>query len=206
MSHNNIQAVLFDFGGVIADEGFRDGLIQLAVEQELDTAAIVHEGMQAVYDSGFVLGTGTGDDFWQLMRERMGLSGEDETLSKYCMDRFVVRDWMMDCVRQLNEDGYVTGILSDQTHWLDELDQTYHFMASFDHVYNSYYMGKGKQDPSLFDDISEKLKLPPSSILFVDDNEGHIQRARAKNWQAILYVDKNDFLKQLEIILNRQKE
>ncbi|MCW9024012.1 MAG: HAD family phosphatase [Gammaproteobacteria bacterium] len=202
MLNKNIHAVLFDFGGVIADEGFRDGLIQLAVEQGLDTEIIVHEGMQAVYDSGFVLGTGTGHDFWQLMRENTGLSGEYDILTKYCMDRFVVRDWMMDCVSQLHNEGYIVGILSDQTHWLDELDQIYHFMDRFDHIYNSYYMGKGKQDPSLFDDIAERLQISPSSILFVDDNEGHIQRARSRGWQAILYVDRDDFNQQLATILN----
>jgi hypothetical protein len=35
MSSSKIRAVLFDFGGVLAEEGFRNGLLQLAVEQGL---------------------------------------------------------------------------------------------------------------------------------------------------------------------------
>jgi hypothetical protein len=35
MSGSRIRAVLFDFGGVLAAEGFRNGLLQLAAEQGL---------------------------------------------------------------------------------------------------------------------------------------------------------------------------
>ena len=68
MSKHSIRAVLFDFGGVIAEEGFRDGLIALAKAQGLDAVDLHAAGIQAVYDSGFVLGRGTAADFWALLR------------------------------------------------------------------------------------------------------------------------------------------
>ena len=122
-----IIVVLFDYGGVLADEGFRDGLVTLATEQGLDVAAMPAEGMKAVYDSGFVLGRGTAANFWALMRQRTGLEGTDDVLTDRILSGFVIRPWIMEQVQQLHEQGYVTGILSDQTDWLDSLNKTYHF-------------------------------------------------------------------------------
>ena len=204
MSSKKISVVLFDYGGVLADEGFRDGLVALAKEQDLDTAAMPAEGMKAVYDSGFVLGHGTAADFWALMRERTGLKGDDDVLTDRILSSFVIRPWMIERVQQLHEQGYVTGVLSDQTDWLDRLDKEYPFYNAFDHVFNSYYRGKGKQDKSLFSDVATELDMLPGEILFIDDDAGNVARARDMGMQALQFVDKESFLLQLkQLIRNR---
>lgn len=201
MSSSAIKAVLFDFGGVLAEEGFRAGLRALATEQGLDARHISEQGMQAVYDSGFVLGKGSAARFWAMLRERSGLRGDDDSLSTRILSGFVLRPWMMTRVRQLRERGYLTGILSDQTHWLDELDSRDHFSAVFDRVYNSYYLGKGKRDPSLFADVLADLNLPAAAVLFIDDDAGNVDRARAAGLQAIQYIDQQGFDAAIEAIL-----
>jgi putative hydrolase of the HAD superfamily len=203
MKKTAISAVLLDFGGVLADEGFHNGLIALADEQGLEAGSLISAGMQAVYDSGFVLGHGTSAQFWQLMRLRTGLTGEDSELTQRILDGFEVRPWMIQRVKDLHEHGYVTGILSDQTNWLDILDEQYHFSDVFDHVYNSYYMGKGKRDPSLFTYVANDLGMNSAKILFVDDNAGNVQRARDAGMQALLYVDREGFLSDLDKELSK---
>lgn len=198
MLNQSIKAVLFDFGGVLAEEGFHNGLVAMASEQGLNVDDMPGTAMQAVYDSGFVLGRGTAADFWALMRERTGLKGEDAALTKRILDGFIIRPWMMELVRQLRVQGVITGILSDQTDWLDRLDEKDHFYDAFDHVFNSYYLGKGKQDSSLFTDIAAVLALPPSAILFVDDNADNVARARGAGLQAIHYVDRDSFMVEME--------
>ena len=202
MTGNTIKAVLFDFGGVLAEEGFRDGLLALAAEQGLDAQHITEQGMRAVYDSGFVLGKGTVAGFWALLRERTGLRGDDEWLSERILHGFVLRPWMIARVRQLREQGYVTGILSDQTHWLDELDSRDDFSSAFDRIYHSYYLGKGKRDPSLFADVLADLNLPASAVLFIDDDAGNVARAQEMGFQAIQYIDRQGFDAALEVILS----
>ena len=196
-SPDSIKAVLLDFGGVLAEEGFHNGLQAMAREQGLNVGTIVPVATEAVYDSGFVLGQGTAADFWKLMRERSGLQGEDEVLTNRILEGFIVRPWMKELVQQLREQGFVTGILSDQTDWLDELDDKYHFYEVFDHVFNSYYLGKGKHDQSIFSDIAEKLGLAPASILFVDDDAGNVLRAADMGFQTIRYIDQQSFLAEL---------
>lgn len=193
-----LRAILFDYGGVLAEEGFHNGLVALAREQGLDITTIVKEATKAVYDSGFVLAQGTAADFWSLMRERTGLMGEDEVLTERILSGFILRAWMMESVRQLREQGYITGILSDQTYWLDTLNEKDPFYDAFDVVFNSYYRGKGKQDPSLYNDIATELGLPLVEILFIDDDEGNVNRARSVGMHAIQYVDKESFIQQLK--------
>ena len=198
MTGKTVDAILFDYGGVLAEEGFRDGLVTFAKEQELNAEAMPNEGMLAVYDSGFVLGSGTASDFWELLHKRTGLAGDNDELSKRILSGFVIRPWMIELVGQLHKQGYITGILSDQTYWLDTLNERDHFFDVFDHVYNSYYMGKGKRDSSLFNDVAKDLGLPLSKILFIDDNEANVCRARDTGMQAIQYVDRQSFISELK--------
>lgn len=197
-----IRAILFDFGGVLAEEGFRNGLVALAKEQQLDVDNMPVEGMRAVYDSGFVIGQGTASDFWSLLRNRTGLQGDQRELTQRILDGFVIRPWMMNLVKDLKARGYITGILSDQTNWLDIMDERYHFLKKFDYIFNSYYLGKGKQDSSLFADVCTLLGIPPAEILFVDDDIGNVDRARAGGYQILRYVNQQQFLNELEIILS----
>lgn len=195
---DSIRAVLFDFGGVLAEEGFGQGLESLAKEQRLAVDDMTLQGMDAVYDSGFVVGSGSASGFWSMLRARTGLRGDDTDLTARILDGFVIRPWMLELVERLRGQGYVTGILSDQTDWLDWLDARYHFYDRFDRVYNSYYLGKGKRDPSLFGEVADDLGLPPPKILFIDDNRGNVERAKAAGLQAIRYRGRETFLQALE--------
>jgi putative hydrolase of the HAD superfamily len=193
MLNQSIKAVLLDYGGVIAEEGFRNELVAMAREQGIDKDTMLGVARREVYESGFVLGWGTEETFWAAMREGAGLRGADAELTKRVLDAFVLRPWIIERVRQWRGQGYVTGILSDQMHWLDWLNQRDHFFQYFDHVFNSYDLGKGKRDPTLFHDIAARLALAPAPILFVDDLMSNVERAQAAGWQAIHYTDRTSF-------------
>jgi len=98
---------------------------------------------------------------------------------------------------QLRAHGLIVCILSDQTDWLDKLDEYNNFYNLFDHIFNSFYMGKSKRDPVLFDDIVDKLGLSPEEILFIDDYHGHIERAQSKGIKTHLFIDKDRLFKEL---------
>jgi putative hydrolase of the HAD superfamily len=206
MRNTAIRIILFDYGGVLAEEGFRHALKDMATEQGLNATDLVNQGVDAIYDSGFVLGKGTESDFWSLMRWRNGLLGEDDVLSKRIMAAFIIRPWMMTLVAKLRAQGYVTGILSDQTSWLDQLDARDHFYTSFDHVFNSYTLGKGKRDHSLYTEVAAMLGVEPNSVLFVDDTEDNVERAREVGFLAIHYSDKENFLAELQKVLGIELE
>jgi len=192
-----LLAVLFDYGGVIAEEGFQQGLYAIATQQGLDPAAVHQAGADAVYDTGYVLGNGSEAGFWQAMREGCGLRGSDGELTTEILRRFTLRPAMVQLVRQLRQRGLTVALLSDQTDWLDRLDARDHFYREFDRLYISYRLGKGKRDPTLFDDVIRDLGIEPSQALFVDDAPGNVERAASRGLQVHLFSSEADCLRTL---------
>jgi putative hydrolase of the HAD superfamily len=199
MRTTELQAVLFDFGGVLAEEGFFNGLRALAETQNLDADMLTKEGRRAVHDSGSLTGHGTESDFWDLLRRRTGLRGSDDALTSIILSHFVLRPWMLRHVQKLRESGYVVAILSDQTDWLERLDRAHGFYSIFDYVFNSYRLGKTKHDETLFDDVITMLGLSPADALFIDDKKGHVRRALSRGLHAVRYESRGE----IESLLRR---
>jgi putative hydrolase of the HAD superfamily len=193
-----VRAVIFDYGGVLAEEGFREGLRAIALDQGADPEKVSRTAMDAVYDSGYVTGHGSEAGFWELMRDRCGIRGEVDVLSGEILKRFVLRPRVLAAVRRLHGRGIITAILSDQTDWLARLDGRDHFFREFDRVFNSYDLGKGKRDPAFFDDVVAALGIAPREALFIDDMPSNVERAKGRGLQAILYTGENELIRELE--------
>lgn len=196
-----IDIVLFDFGGVLAEEGWKQGFRVIARANGLDGDHLIQTASDMVYETGYILGKGSEKSFWNAMRAKTGIKGTDASLMQEIVSRFIIRDWMIDLVQRLKSEHLAVGILSDQTDMLDQLNARFDFFKEFDFVFNSYHMGKGKRDRSLFDDIAGRLKTAPGRILFIDDDPGHVERARQKGWKAILYTDAESFNRHMDGLL-----
>ena len=192
-----IKAVLFDFGGVIAEEGFRKGLRKIAGMNNVEPGFAENAGFNLIYSTGYVLGKGNEDKFWKALKEETGITGDNQDLRVIILKNFVIRPWFPEVIMKLKEQGLIVCILSDQTDWLDMLNDRENFYQWFDHIFNSFYMGNSKSDPALFDDIANRMGLNPEEILFVDDYHGHIERAEKKGFKTHLFIDKDSFLNDL---------
>lgn len=201
-----VRAVLFDFGGVLAEEGFREGLFALAHRQGLDPLAVHGAGMEAIYRTGYVVGRGSEAEFWRVLRQQSGLRGDDAALTATILDRFVLRPRLLAMVRSLRAQGYRVAILSDQTDWLEELDRRFGFYREFDRVFSSYRLGKGKRDPSLFDEVVGELGLTPNEVLFIDDMLANVVRAESRGLRGILFESEEQCLAELAKRFGRQRE
>lgn len=200
-ANGKIDIVLFDFGGVIAEEGFKQGLTAVARANGMDEGAFVQTAFDIIYSTGYVLGKAPESAFWDALKRETGVRGDDASLRNEIFSRFILRDWMIDLVNKLKANGIKVGILSDQTDLLEELDKKYDFFRLFNYVFSSYRLGKGKRDPSLFDDVARAVNVEQDRILFIDDDPGHVDRARQRGWKVILYIERAGFQKELEEIL-----
>ena len=193
-----IKAILLDFGGVIAEEGFQQGLYAIADRFGLDQKRFFQLANEAVYNSGYVTGTGSEKDYWNEVREHSGIIADDDELRQEILSRFIPRDWMLEIIRSLRQQEKIIAILSDQTDWLDQLDARYHFFQYFDAVFNSFHLGKTKRDPAIFAEILSALEANGKETLFVDDNISHIDRATAAGLQTHHFNDRDTFMKVLK--------
>jgi len=197
-----IDVVLLDFVGVLAEKGWKEGFRVIAAANGLSGFYLTCAAVDTAYATGYLLGKSSESIFWNALREETGIKGDDASLSHEIISRFILRDWMLELVKKLKAENLTVGILCDQTNILDKLNAQFDFFKLFDHVFNSYHIGKGKRDISLFDDIARYLKTEPSRILFIDDDHGHVERARKKGWKAIQYVERDSFCEAMEKILS----
>lgn len=193
-----VQGVVFDFGGVLAEEGFREGLHVLAREQGLDQDQVYGTALDAIYDCGYITGQGSEADFWAVMRDRTGLVGEVRTLSGEILKRFVLRPRVLEAVRTLRRSGITTAILSDHTDWLGLLARRDRFCGEFERVFNSFELGRGKRDPAIFDEVAALLGIPPGELLFIDDMPSNLERARGRGLRTLLCTGQEELLRELE--------
>ncbi|MBE2888618.1 HAD-IA family hydrolase, partial [Geobacter anodireducens] len=68
----------------------------------------------------------------------------------------------------------------------------------FDRIFNSYRLGKGKRDPSVFDDVARELGIAPGEVLFVDDMLANVVRAESRGMRGILFEDEPRFERDLK--------
>ena len=192
---HTLKAVLIDFGGVFAEEGFRIGIRKIAEQSNVDADRAENDAFDLVYSTGYVLGKCNEEAFWKALKEATGITGNNQEFREIILKEFTIRPWFPNIITKLRDQGLIVCLLSDQTDWLDKLNDRHNFYQLFDQIFNSFYTGKSKSDPGIFDDVANSLGLSPGDILFVDDYHGHIERAKRKGFNTHLFIDKEKLLK-----------
>jgi FMN phosphatase YigB (HAD superfamily) len=194
MKSCTVKVVFFDFGGVLADEGFRDGLHTIAGMNGIDPEMFFEKVRDLIHSTGYLTGKHNEAFFWDMLRDGTGIKMSDSEMRNLILGRFIIRKWMMEIINELRKNQIRLAILSDQTNWLDELEERDHFFHKFEKVFNSYHLGKSKKDRSLFSDVLGDMNVDPGNALFIDDTAEHIERAASLGINTILYKDREDFI------------
>jgi len=194
---DTLKAVLFDFGGVIAEEGFREGLMTIGKKNNLDPERFFADIDRLIYETGYLIGRADEASFWNEVRKKTGIIGSDEELREEVLTRFAFRPAMLAYADRLRATRLKVGMLSDQTNWLEEIDRKTSLFRHFDIVFNSFRLHKSKRDPSVFRDVCEILGVRPDEVLFVDDNINHIKRAAAEGLNTIHFSTAEEFEKEI---------
>lgn len=61
--------------------------------------------------------------------------------------------------------------------------------ALCDAVVYSHEVGLEKPDPAIYALTAERMRLPPSDLLLVDDLQANVEGARAAGWEAVRHLD-----------------
>ncbi|HXY54220.1 MAG TPA: HAD family phosphatase [Nitrospirota bacterium] len=198
---DEIKAVLFDFGGVIAEEGFREGLTAIGKRNSLDPERFFSEVDRLIYDTGYLTGVTDEATFWDTVRKKTGITGSDKALREEILARFALRPVMLAHADRLRAAGLKVAMLSDQTNWLEEIDRKTLLFGHFDIVFNSFRLHESKRDRSIFRNVCRVLGVRTDEALFVDDNIGHIKRAESEGLRTLHFTTINEFEKRIVIFL-----
>ncbi|WP_290923776.1 HAD family phosphatase [Halodesulfovibrio sp.] len=193
-----IDVVFFDFSGVLADEGFVDGLRKIAVRNGFDPDEFQSVVTEICFEGGYVSGKVSEAEFWEEVRRKTGLVEQSELLHLEILTGFAVRLWMLEVVDVIRASGVKTAILSDHTNWLEDLDFEHSIYSHFDRVFNSYREGLSKRSHDYFHHALRAMDVKPERSLFVDDNPSNLLRAGEVGMQTLLYDEHDRVLQKLQ--------
>ena len=191
-SQARVKAVVFDFGGVMTTTTMPErvkpivdglGLPWSAIEagygryRRLMDASLI--SMAAMYDLIFA-DAAIAVDPAALAK----IVEEDVASFLYRNERTLA--WM----RALKAEGYKIGILTNMSaDFAVRFREAFpDFIAEADAVVISGEEHMFKPQRRIYDLVSQRLGLPPESLVFIDDAEANCAGARAAGWQAIRFV------------------
>lgn len=183
-----MDVLFLDFGGVIAEEGFFEGLNFIASRHDLDPASLAEAAVDAMF-KGYVQGRESEDQYWRRMEDITGVGGLGVELRALILDGFRVRPRMLELADLCRSMGMAAAVLSDHTNWLEELDARHGFSRHFDHVFNSYRTGLTKREDACFLHALQTMDAAPERAVFVDDSRANVARAAALGINAVLCED-----------------
>jgi putative hydrolase of the HAD superfamily len=197
-----IQAVLFDYGGVVGrldrqemarleDKyglpagGFWDALFEIPAWHEVEVGrSSEREWLRAALDKLYELAgrpiPAIRQDWHHIWK---GIDEEVVSLARKLRSRYKV------------------GMISNATKNLEDILENHHgIIALFDVVINSARVGVAKPDARIYHLAAERLEVPVSACVFTDDLAQNIEGARAAGMQAFPFQGVADMERQLRAL------
>ena len=204
-----IEAVVFDFGGVMTTSTMPMRVIELAEAKGIEWG-VFKRGFDAHrldYDAGRI----TLAEMYELIWRDAGIVVDADTNAAFmeaddrswCYRNERTLAWM----KALKSRGYKIGILTNMAprfareHFRSAFAD---FIAQADAMVISGDEGIVKPQREIYDLLRGRIALPAASLLFVDDLERNVAAARAAGWQAIRFETNDqveaDFERLLQIV------
>ncbi len=189
------QGIIFDYGNVLALpqdpaawEAHLDALgAELGFANGAALWSYLYEGKEWLWAK---TGRITDAEFWRRLLEPCGLTTSTERRAwvRRLFEPGGVHPRMRQLVTQLQE-RYKLALLSNASDWLvTALDDELQLAQLFDVVVVSAAVGMAKPDPAIYWLTLERLGLPASAVLFIDDQARNTQAAEALGIPSILFT------------------
>jgi putative hydrolase of the HAD superfamily len=109
-----------------------------------------------------------------------------------------VRPTMVEAVRRCREAGLRTALLTNNVAAMDGWEHAVPLDDLFDVVVESSKEGVRKPDPAAYELVLERLSVPPTEVVFLDDLGVNLKPAKAMGMTTIKVADPDDALDELE--------
>lgn len=200
-----MKALILDFGGVLTND-FWEVLRGFARREGLHENALVElvtrdpEGIELL--RGLERGSIGQAEFEHEMSARLGVE-KDGLLERIAGD-LRPDDVMLAVVAELRAAGVKIGILSNSL-GSDYFDPyaPWHLEDRADVVIISDQVRLRKPEPAIFDLVVDKLGVPASSCLFIDDIAAYLEPARALGMTVWHHTDTTATIAELRAVFSR---
>jgi putative hydrolase of the HAD superfamily len=177
-----IQAVLFDFGGVLTESG-KSGFVVESLAQVYDVPV---EQLDIQQDHYLLRrGRGDADELFARLNKQFGRQVTKQMFLGKVHGMFVPSQEVYDLAERLRRHGIRTGILSNIFAMNADVLREQGRYDGFDPIILSCNEGYAKPDPEFYDIAISKLGVKPDEILFVDDQQKCIGPAQALGMSTV---------------------
>jgi putative hydrolase of the HAD superfamily len=96
--------------------------------------------------------------------------------------------WILDQVTELRQNGIRVSLATNQqAERAAYMSGTLGYSVQFDDLFFSCELGHAKPQPAYFEAVRDRLDLPGSAVLFVDDHPDNVSAARAMGLRAAVF-------------------
>lgn len=180
----SIQAIIFDFGGVLSTHDNLETIGRLLAKKHHVDARTVDE----ITLRGWLKARVNPHHdrvFWTELAQALSIS--PKSLQREYL-RFPKRvPEVIRFARQLKRRGYRLAMLSNQImSWHQLLMKRWRLTDLFETVVTSYASGIAKPDTAIYKMTLKHLKLPAEACIYIDDREANLRPAEALGMRTIL--------------------
>lgn len=199
---DDLQAVIFDWGGVCCSEG--EPFASRALQERLRlTPDEITERARDIY-TRYYTGDYDRDAFWRAIMERFELREEADinpiALSRAYLASYAIYEDVLDFILSLRK-TYRTGLLSNLTPEMRAHIRARHDLGRyFDaQVYSCDPDVKArKPDAKMFQTVLQRLRVPPTQCLFIDNTKQYVDAAIALGMRGIFFRNREQFFEEIK--------
>ncbi len=108
---------------------------------------------------------------------------------------------MIDRVRSLRDEGYLTGLLTNTfAEFRPTMERDIDF-ALFDVIVESFAVGARKPEFAIYEATAERLGVDHAAIAYLDDFDQNLEPPVALGWATVQVSDPHDALRELDRLL-----
>ncbi len=188
-----IEAIIFDYAGVIAPHGTIRDICQWYTKekgQNLDTFTTIFRKHWNTVKYHTV-----SPSFWNDLAKELQMN--PSTLRKEILQLTQPDPQMISLVKQLKK-HYTVALLSNHVQdWLDELLHEYSLDILFSCIVTSYSSNSAKPEETIYRTIQEKLRIPFAACVFTDDKEKNVRAAKKLGMHGFVFTSIDTFVNDL---------
>lgn len=197
-----IEAVVFDFGGVLVRTEDRRPRNDLAARLGMtydELSALIFDSQSAIQA---MKGEITADAHWDVVQKSLGLydAGIEQVRTEFWAGD-VLDENLVNLLRDLRP-RYSTVLLSNAWDDLRQMiEEVWQIDDAFDRLVISAEIGLIKPDLEIFQWLISQLGIEPAKAVFVDDFLHNVEGARAAGLLAIHFQSADQVLGELQALL-----